>query len=306
MMHPQYENVQAFDSDIVKSISVKCRNFHEDHSLHYHPEFEIALILESSGTQFIGDSISRYEPGDVILIGPNLPHCWFNDASNSNNERYSQMLVLQFEASLISDAVLSSPAVCHLKTMLDTANRGMKFHGTTAERAHRFMANVHRRVGLERVIYLLRLLHELSHSDLFTLLASPSYEPNEEIGTDQLKRIKFIHKYVHENIGDKISQTKIAGLVGLTASSFSRFFKEATGLSFSKYLNTVRIGRACRYLTEEGLNITDIAFVCGYRNLSNFNRRFMELKHMSPRQFRRDYAKLQPSTLARFDARREQ
>jgi AraC-like DNA-binding protein len=89
--------------------------------------------------------------------------------------------------------------------------------------------------------------------------------------------------------------SEAAQLVHLSEGAFSRFFKTHTGKTFPCFVNELRIGRACRLLTETDETITEIAYGCGFANLSNFNRQFLRLRGMSPRSFRQEIKQRLPA-----------
>lgn len=253
---------------------------------HYHPECELTLITTGRGQRVVGDHVDEYGPGDLVLIGSNLPHTW---ASRSETEGPDPRAVcVQFAPDVIGRSFVSLPEARPILDLLDIATHGL------ALPLDRFadLAAIVRRMPLRtptaRMIDLLRVLHDVAgRVDDALPLASAGYRPR--LNDRYLKRIDRVLGHLHDNFAEPIAQTDLAKLAGMNPAAFSRFFKSATRRTVTDYLNELRIGQACRLLIDTDLSMLDVCFRSGFANVSNFNRRFRERKDMTPSAFRKRY-----------------
>lgn len=252
-------------------------------SWHYHPEIELTWIREGRGTRLVGDHSSAYEPGDLVLLGANLPHTWFSAKASRRN----RAIVVQFCPQLFPEAALGLPQFAAIAGLLREARRGIHFPAETAERMSASLRRLLHLRGLPRWLGLARLLHELASGRKREILASARYQHRRSQKLNS--RLEKVTAYLEKRFREEISLAQAARVAGLTPGAFSRFFHKMTHRTFTGYRNACRIREACRLLDETDLSITEIAFACGFGNLSNFNRRFREEKRLAPREYRRQH-----------------
>ncbi len=283
-MKPLFETVELEGHSCFRTQHIHCDYLQDDHGWHYHPECELTYIIKGSGIRFVGDSVEQFESGDLVLIGPNIPHCWANDKStNQDNE----LVTLQFLPTCLGDDFLNSPDANVLLEIFENAKRGFNIQGKDAIELGNKLKTLHTVEGLSRLSQFIDILDGISKSKQTQKLTSELYAiDNSEFHSG---RMKTVMDYIQSHLIDEIKQTEIAELVGLTPQGFSRFFRTSTGRTFVSFVNIVRIMEACRLLVAGEQDITEIAFQCGYGNLSNFNRRFMELKKCTPSEYRRSH-----------------
>ncbi len=286
-MEPTFENVQTNEGSSFCCFKVKCRDLNEDHSWHFHPEFELIWNISGTGTRFVGDSVDTYLPGDMILIGPNVPHCWQSNCSEVGQD--SELMVIQFKANCLGEGFLQLPEAGLISRLLANASKGLEITGETSSRIAKQLGFLYQQQSMDRLLSLVKVLDQIASSDDAKVLTTPEYDLHSDINNTNLRRIENIYCYVRTNLGEDINQTEIANKVGLTTQGFSRFFKKYTGLTFVKFVNNLRINEACRLLIRENYDVTQIAYMCGYQNISNFNRRFQEIKGLTPSDFRNAY-----------------
>ncbi len=286
-MEPTFENVQTNEGSSFCCFRVKCHDLNEDHHWHFHPEYELIWNISGEGTRFVGDSVDNYHPGDMILIGPNVPHCWQNGLSKLPQD--AELMVIQFKASCFGEGFLQLPEAGLINRLLVNASKGLSITGKTADRVAKTMRFLYQQQNMDRLLSLIKILDQIAKSDELNVLTTPDYDLHADINNTNLRRIENIYSYVRKNLAEDINQTEIASRVGLTTQGFSRFFKKYTGLTFVKFVNTLRVNEACRLLVRESFDVTQIAYMCGYQNISNFNRRFQELKGVTPSDFRNGY-----------------
>ncbi|MFT4519229.1 MAG: AraC-like DNA-binding protein [Halioglobus sp.] len=289
-MDPKFEAVELEGDSVIKTFPVNCALLQDDHGWHYHPECELTYISSGVGTRFMGDSVQHFGPGDLILAGPNLPHCWINDDDQRGDPQRNDLLVLQFKWDCLGPDFLNSPDAHALHNLFRYAQRGLKFGGDTSEDIAAALRHVHTQSGLARLTGFMHLLDLLCRSEDVEVLTSELYvSDTTDFNGGRMARVL---DYVKRNLASDIKQSDVAELVAMTPQSFSRFFRATTGRTFVSFVNVMRIMEACRLLVNTEQDIIDIAFECGYANLSNFNRRFSELKQTTPREYRRQHSKI--------------
>ncbi len=254
----------------------------------YHPDFELHLINSSCGKQFVGDSIRDFVPGQIVLVGPNVPHDWVSDlAPGEVVQRRST--VIQFNEDLLTRATATFPEFRELDQLLADAHRGIEFHGQAAAQAGALVRRIGQiRPGLRQMLMFVQVLLLLAESRQRTLLSSEAFVSRGAKLDD--KGADVIHesiRYILENLSDGVSMAYAAERAGMSESAFSRFFKRGTGHNFVQCVRQLRIAKACRLLRDSDMPVTDICFHVGYRNLSNFNQHFHAERGMTPSAYRR-------------------
>jgi AraC-like DNA-binding protein len=253
---------------------------------HFHPEHELTLILRGSGQRFVGDDIADFHAGDLVLLGANLPHTWYSRRPVRNPPH--EAIVVQFMADFLGDGFFDRPETGGIGRLLRRSGQGIQFRGRVAEVASARLARVRKLRPLERVTELLAILDMLTRCRSVRVLSSARFKPPQR--PREQRRIHRTLQFVHENIARAdLSLREAAERARLSPSAFSRFFRRASGKGFSRYVNELRIGRACELLAETDRNIAIIALDCGFENLSNFNRRFKQLRDLRPREYRRRF-----------------
>lgn len=293
-MKPVFETVEMDANSSIRALHFQCGTFQQDHGWHYHPEYELSFIAKGEGTRFVGDSIESYQPGDLVFLGPNTPHCWVSNESiaksATENSLPSEMIVIQFLPDCLGEKFVHIPESKTLRAMLDESVRGIHYAGEETATIPVLMKKTYHADGLHRLSLFIEILHILSTSKNKRYLSSE----NHIIDNDCIheKRMEMIVEYISNNLSNEIKQTDMAELVGITPQSFSRFFKSASGRTFVSFVNAMRISKACQMLANSDEDILGISLACGYPNLSNFNRRFSELKHMTPGAYRKKHRTL--------------
>ncbi|MBU2987683.1 AraC family transcriptional regulator [Saccharophagus degradans] len=284
-MEPLLETVQFESNHTLKVRHIRCKTFQEDHNLHYHPECELTYILKGSGTRCVGDNIEPFEPNDLVMIGPNLPHRWISN-ENTDGTGLCEMLVLQFPADCFGEKLLGDPGSKRLHQLLESANKGFKLSSDASPYAATHLRNVQHTQGLRQLSAFIALLDTLCLAPKKHL--NPDTYKSNHTDINSL-RIAKVTKHVKRNLSASIKQTEVADLVCMTPQSFSRFFRGATGRTFVSFVNELRIEEACKQLASTTNDIIDIAYECGYGNLSNFNRRFSQIQKCTPSEYRKKH-----------------
>ncbi len=242
---------------------------------HFHREFELTLITKGGGTRFVGDCIQDYGPGDLTLIGPELPHAY---ASMPGHEE-QEAIVAQFRVDFLGPSFFALPEFAEVTALLDRSARGLSFpEGAEA------LPDLAGLPPAERTLGLLNTLVLLARCERARPLASARHSAALDRTTRD--RIDAVVRLLHTGYSQPISLDMAARAAHMAPAAVSRFFRRTTGATITGYLNALRVNAACRLLVDTDRRVADIAAECGYANLSNFNRRFRNLKGMSPREYR--------------------
>jgi AraC-like DNA-binding protein len=253
-----------------------------DCPFHYHPEVELTLIVGSAGHRYVGDDIGRFNPGDLVLMGPDLPHMYLNDAKLREQ---SHAVVLQFLPATLGANFLQLGELKTVHRLLERSRTGLSFHGRTRDRVAPLLVQMLHLDGMKRFMVFLQIFELLARSKECRGLASPAYSPS--LSLYQGERINQVCELVSRKFQEGVTQSEAARIARMSAPSFSRFFRRATNRTFRSFLNEIRIGHASRMLLESDKSVTEICYESGFSNLSNFNRQFLKLRKLSPRAFRR-------------------
>lgn len=251
---------------------------------HFHEEFELVLIIQGSGTRFVGDNIERFDVGDLVLIGNNVPHMWLSDEEyfEKDSPLVVEAIAVHFKREFLGAAFFAIPEMRQISNLLDRAARGLKFLAIDAATFEK-VKNLDTVDASAKIISLIDILDRLSKWNNVSSLSSSGFISTYH--NTENKRLDFMYAYIFENFKKPISSSVVAEAIGMNKSAFSRFFKENHKKSFTKYLNEIRVGYACKLLIEGNESVTSIAYLSGYNNISNFNRQFKAIKGQSPTEY---------------------
>ncbi|MEI7735120.1 MAG: AraC family transcriptional regulator, partial [Ferruginibacter sp.] len=254
--------------------------------LHYHEEFELNFIDNAKGIKrVVGDHIDSIDDLDLVLVGPNLQHGWFNHQCKS--KEFTE-ITIQFHRDLFDEKFLQRNQMSLIRTMFEKSLRGILFSKETVQMLKpRFFA-LTKKHGFDSVLELISILHDLSTSRNMKILSDISFKNAETISYNS-RRVEKIMQYLNSNFDKNITLGEAAQLVSMSEVAFSRFFKVRTGKTFIETLNEIRLGNASRMLIDTTHGINEIAFKCGFNNISNFNRIFRKKKDCTPKEFRQEY-----------------
>ena len=247
---------------------------------HYHPEYELTLILKGRGRRLVGDNHENFESGDLALIGPGLPHTWVSDG---NFKGKSEAIVLQFSKDFIERfAGLDELSAIH--KLLLYAKQGISFKGEKSAIVKEQMKLLPAKRGVEKITGLLHILHELSKLKSAPL-ASSFYQPLK--GKENEHRINMVCQYIQKHAAEQLTIHKAAALIHLSPGAFCKFFKRITGKTFSDYVNDIRIANVCSELMATDKQVAEIAYGNGFETLTYFNRVFLRKKKVQPANYRK-------------------
>ncbi|ARV13136.1 AraC family transcriptional regulator [Gilvibacter sp. SZ-19] len=253
---------------------------------HFHPEIELVYVDQGSGKRHIGNHLSYYNEGDLILIGSNVPHFGFTDRLTGNSEE----VVIQFKEDFLGPEFFEKPEMNQIKKLFKRGKQGIVFYGETKEVIGKQMSALTQMTPLNRLTGLLNILEQLSLSDEYKLLNIDSVII--EAKPQDNNRLELLYDFVNREYTRHIPLAEAANMVSMTEQAFSRFFKKKTGKTFTQFVNEHRLVHASRLLAEEPMGITDICYDSGFNNFSHFNKLFKKFSGKSPSQYRNEIQKV--------------
>lgn len=272
------------------AVKVKyCDKPHFTYPWHFHPEFEILYITDGSGTRFVADSVEEFRSGDLVLVGSTLPHFWRSEEKylNSNGKLRVKYYVIQFPGDFLQTEIQNYPEYHLIGDLLGRASRGVFFKPEFAGNVRKKLVKVVKANGFERIIYLQELLQEMAKTSDYRMLAGEFYQNNTLNFTNY--RLTKVMQFLNTNYQHKIELEKVAEIANLHPAAFCRFFREKSGKSLSEYVNDMRIGYACRLITEGRMSVSQISYESGFNNLSNFNRTFKKHTGYTPTSYFQEF-----------------
>jgi len=257
-----------------------------DFPLHYHDEIELNLILNAKGTRrMIGDHMEEIGESELVLVGPNLQHAWFTDVYSDNE---ITEVTIQFHSDFFDEKFLRKNQLSFIRRMLEKSTRGILFSAATTRHLAPRILGLNKKQGFDSVLELMSILHDLSISRNSRILSDSGFSPVEKHNYSS-RRIEKVMNHAHQSYHKSITLMDVAKLTNMTETAFSRFFKLHTGMTFINCLNEIRLGHASRLLIETTHSISEIAYECGFNNISNFNRIFKSKKGCTPKDLRSSY-----------------
>lgn len=251
---------------------------------HYHPELELVYIIKGTGTRFIGDGIEKFLEGELVLIGKNLPHMWLSDEAyfEEGSDLVSEAIGIHFREDFLGVDFLNAMEMKPILQLIRRAGQGIKFSNLDAS----LVTDIKGLIALEpfyKVTQLLQILYNLANHEEYQLLSSPGFL--NSFNKTENKSLDQIYEFIFKNFNQPIGSKDVAEIAKMNPSAFSRFFKRVHRKTFTRYLNEIRIGYACKLLIENRNNITPVCYESGFNNISNFNRHFKSIMGMSPSEY---------------------
>lgn len=256
-----------------------------DFPLHSHEELELNFIMNAKGARrIIGDHINEIDELELVLVGSNLPHVWQTHKCKSKEIKE---ITIQFHKDLFDEKFLRRNQMSFIRKMLERSAKGILFSKETIQQIMPRLTILSQKQGFDSVLELLSILHDLSVSRNMHTLSDNTFS-NAELSYNS-RRIDKVMEYMNQNFHKNITLNEAAKLTNMTAVSFSRFFKMRTGITFMDSLLELRLGQSSRLLIDTTQSVSEVAYNCGFNNISNFNRLFKKKKGCTPKEFRENY-----------------
>lgn len=258
-----------------------------DFPLHYHEEFELNFIQNARcARRVVGDHIEEIEDLELVLVGSNLQHAWFTHNCRSREIRE---ITIQFHKDLFDERLLRRNQLSFIRMLLEKSLRGILFSRETTQQLAPRIIDLNQKQGFDSVLELMSILHDLSTSRNMRILSDASFNNTEQY-TYNSRRIEKTLEYMNQNFDKPVTLNEVARLANMSDAAFSRFFKQRTGNTFIDSLTEIRLGHASRMLIDTTQSIAEIAYHCGFNNISNFNRIFKKKKNCTPKDFRESFS----------------
>ncbi|MFV8346974.1 AraC family transcriptional regulator [Flavobacterium sp. ZB4P13] len=255
---------------------------------HSHPELELVYIKESHGKRIVGNSVEPFESGDMVFLGSDIPHVWLNDEIyyQGINKLKAKAIVVYFNKDLFGPTFYELKETQKINTLFNQGVRGLSISGKTNELIAKKLEKLVKKKDFEIIIGLFEILSILSESTDLSFVNNEAYTTvNDQTKKD---RLSDVFEYVKENYKEDISLIAIAKIANLTPTSFCRMFKLKTKKHFVEYLNEIRVSNACKFLIETDMGMSEIAYECGYKTASNFNKLFKKLTGTTPKEYKKN------------------
>ena len=262
---------------------------HFDPVWHAHSEYQLFVVLRGTGTRFIGDSIKSFQPNELILTGPHLPHVWRSDEVyfDRGSESSTSGIVMYLNENFLGDHILEKEEMILLKKLFTKSMRGLEFYGQKKLQVIEMMKELVTLRGIPSVIRLLHILEILAGTKEYHYISTKAYD--DAFDQHETDRLNKVYEYAFQNFRKKIVLEHLADLLHMTPTSFSRYFTMKNNKPFSKFISEIRIKHACKMLTETDESIAEICYDCGFNTLSNFNKQFKEIMLKKPIQYRKEF-----------------
>jgi AraC-like DNA-binding protein len=255
---------------------------------HYHPEYELVLVTESTGKRFIGDHISAFSPGNLALLGPNIPHTYQNDDKyyKEGAALRAKSIVIHFTEDALGNDFLALPEAQVLNKLFARSLHGLDISGETNEKVSKKLFDIVSLSGLQRWLCLVDMLLDIARSES---VSSITKIPHTGYNEKESKRLCQVFDWITSNFEKDIRLSEAAQIAQMNEYAFSRYFSQRTRKTFSGFIQELRLQKAAKLLIENDITITQVCYECGYNNVSNFNRQFLNRYQMNPMRYRKTF-----------------
>ena len=278
-MKLQFEKIAPDQGSSFKLIHWKSEN--DRFFWHQHPEYEIIYVKKGTGKLHVGNHMGQYTEGEVMFLGPNLPHTGLGYGVIGEHEE----IIVQLQQDFLGQDFLNVPELAKVKRLFEKASFGISFFGKTKKSVSFLMEQLALKTGIDRLIALLEIFKILSESSEYQVLNDPlskfDFRHKDE------DRINRIYSFVEENYTEEIRIETVAEIANLSVPSFCRYFKKMTHLTFTDFLNEFRVNNACKLL-HTGVPVSYVCFSSGFNSISHFSKTFKQIKGQSPRDYKKD------------------
>lgn len=281
LKYKQLDN-ESFDTVYVK----RTNQPHLGKNWHFHQEYELIYFLEGQGIRIVGDHLSNFSKGELVLVGEWLPHLWRNEPTVSN-QKEADYIIIKFLKSHEGINFFDMPEFFEIQKLLKRSQKGLLFSKHIASKVHDIIIEISQNNSFEKFLNLLKLLQILAAEDEALELSNLNF--SQKIQNSSESRLQNVINYIFKNYAEQITLEDIADLSNMTVPAFCRFFKNCTNKTFINFLNEFRVGKACQFLISDEKSIKEICFEIGFNSITNFNRTFRTFKEMTPTDYRDKY-----------------
>ncbi len=260
---------------------------------HFHPEYELVYVSSGMGKRHVGEHVSNYKDGDLIFLGPNLPHLSFTD------ELYDEHIevVVQLREDFLGKEFLNRPEMMAIRQLFERAKQGLVIETDLKHEIGKALIDLVELENFDRLLSLLQIFNKMSRTEDYRLLNATGF--GIEVNTRDEERIRTIYRYVENNFRESIPLESIAKEIHMTVPAFCRYFKKLTNKTFTNFVNEFRVAYACKLLSREHLSISQVSLESGFNNFSHFNKQFRAITGKSPSDYRKELSKMINSSAIR-------
>ncbi|MBY0534427.1 MAG: AraC family transcriptional regulator [Chitinophagaceae bacterium] len=281
-MKPQLHKLVAEPDSSFVYKRWECNYF--DKPWHFHKEYELTLIKRSEGTRFVGDQVSLFQPNDLVLIGPNIPHLYRNNEEyHKDPQLVAKSIFIHFTEEFLGKNFFDLPEFKLVKRLLNRSNLGLVIQGSTADYVGDKLEEMQYDEPVKRLMKLLDILITMSTSKNLTNILSQEFTVNNN---KDAARIDVVFQFIMKNFRNEIYIEEIASKLNMSVGSFSRYFKHHTRKTFSNFVTEIRISHACQMLIEDRHSVSEISYLTGFENQSNFYRHFKKYTSITPKEYK--------------------
>ncbi len=286
MIKPLFESINAQNDN-----SFSIRVFEQEaftSPYHYHPEFELTLIYEGSGKRYVGNHMDHFNKGDLVFLGPNLPHCWKTDPY-IKGEINACSIVVQFTNDFLGQDFFNKPELSDIQKLLVRSQSGIIYNRSIVPEITRDLKNLGKEeMSFKKLHILLEVLHKLSITTNFTLLNPVTHIPIQSGGN--LERINKVFSYIIDNFKTNVCLDEVAQLACMTPNAFCKYFKKVTHKTFIEVVVEYRLNYATTQLIHTNKSVAQICFDCGFNDVAHFIRMFKSKMEVSPLQYKKRFS----------------
>lgn len=259
---------------------------HTYDKFHFHKEYEILYNIENSGTRFVGDSIRRFSNGDLVLVGPHIPHYWHSDDRyfEGIDDLTAKVVLIQFEEDFLGEKFNGLPEMKNIRSLFQKATHGIRFTGRDGAKIGEMIIRISEENGWKKLLLMIEMLCLMSEAKDFELLSSRAFTEASKYANQE--KMSDLFNFMVSNYSRELKLDEVADRANMNISAFCRYFKKSTSKTFSHAFNEIRVGFACKKMINSDKTISEIAFECGYNNISYFNRVFKTIKRATPQKYR--------------------
>jgi AraC-like DNA-binding protein len=281
-MKAQYKPIAPLESNSFKAEHQVREKF--DSPWHYHSEYELTLILSSTGVRYVGNHFEDFYEHDLVLLGPDLPHCWTTIGPQNVP---ASAVVIQWREDFLGKDWMNCKEFEIFKSLFKLSEKGVRFDECVALQLKEKFIRLANLQPLNKLISLLEILQELTHTTHFHTLCDQNFK--YKLNHVDNERLKTVFQFVDNHFSEKVTLKQLSGMVCMTEESFSRFFSKVMNKPFFFFLNEYRINMACKLLLETNMPVAAIGYDVGYESFPFFHRQFKKFKNCTPQEFRKQY-----------------
>lgn len=280
-MKPRFEQINSKQESSITLLQLSQPEFSLKY--HFHPQYELTWIQKSSGKRYVGRNVTGYAEGDLVLVGPDTPHCWLSENDISDNS--AQAVVIQFSNDFAGELLWEIPEMNEIKALLQKAKAGLQITGITRQQVIEKLTACITKKGFYLFVGLLEILHIIAVSEENQLIDPEFATTNNSFSESE--RFQKVYQFLIENYLNEIKLESVAGIAHLSTTSFCRFFKLVTHKTLMEVITDFRIHHACSLLSSTGKPVSEICFESGFGNISYFNKKFKAITGHHPMAYRK-------------------